>query len=32
VLAPVFDSVGDPPATWPCPYGKFFKDYRESEW
>ena len=32
VLAPVFDSVGDPPATWPCPYGKFYKDYRESEW
>jgi NAD(P)-dependent dehydrogenase (short-subunit alcohol dehydrogenase family) len=32
VLAPVFEGIGNPPATWPLPYGKFYKDYRESEW
>jgi NAD(P)-dependent dehydrogenase (short-subunit alcohol dehydrogenase family) len=32
VIAPVFEGCMDPPATWPLPYGQFFKDYRESEW
>ena len=32
VLAPVFDGYADPPPTWPPPFGKFFKDYNETEW
>lgn len=32
VLAPVFDGYTDPPPTWPPPFGKFFKDYSETDW
>lgn len=32
VLATVFEGYAEPPEVWPPPYGKFYKDYRESEW
>lgn len=32
VLATVFEGYSEPPEVWPPPYGKFYKDYRESEW